>query len=54
MNKNEGMPREMRTKFFRSMRKEGEIDDFTFHVWKSELQKELPSFWEEMKGVKER
>ena len=26
-----------------------EIDESTFIMWKSELQKELPSFWESMK-----
>ena len=29
-------------------KKESQIDDRTFDIWKSELQKELPSFWEEM------
>ena len=28
--------------------KMGEFDDFTFTMWKSELQKELSSFWESM------
>ncbi len=28
--------------------KVSEIDDETFHFWKDELQKELPSFWEEI------
>jgi len=36
------------------MKKEGEIDDSTFNMWKSELQKELPSFWEEMTELKKR
>ena len=30
----------------------GDIDNSTFLVWKSELQKELPSFWESMQGSK--
>ena len=25
-----------------------DIDELTFKIWKSELQKELPSFWEVM------
>ena len=25
-----------------------DIDENTFNIWKSELQKELPSFWEVM------
>ena len=45
---NEGMQMENHTKFFRNGKKEGEIDESTFTVWKSELQKELPSFWESM------
>jgi len=42
---------ENRTKFFRNGRREGEIDESTFTTWKwkTELQKELPSFWESMK-----
>ena len=43
---------ENHTKFFRNGKKEGEIDDSTFTVWKSELQKELPSFWESMTKLK--
>lgn len=27
---------------------EVEIDDHTFDMWKTELQKELPEFWESM------
>ena len=46
---NEGMLMENRTKFFRNGRREGEIDETTFTIWKTELQKELPSFWESMK-----
>lgn len=30
----------------------GNIDNSTFLLWKSELQKELPSFWESMQGTK--
>ena len=27
-----------------------EIDDETFNMWKTELKKELPSFWEDIRG----
>lgn len=27
----------------------GDIDDSTFNLWKYELKKELPYFWESMK-----
>ena len=30
----------------------GDIDNSTFLLWKSELQKELPSFWESMQDLK--
>jgi len=30
----------------------GDIDSSTFLLWKSELQKELPYFWESMQGSK--
>jgi len=42
-----------RVNFFKN-NKEGELDDFTFNMWKSELQKELPDFWEEMNNFKRR
>ena len=34
--------------FFRNFKKEEEIDDYTFDQWKTELQKEIPNFWESM------
>jgi len=37
-----------RNGFFKNIRKEEDLDDFTFNMWKTELQKELPSFWEAM------
>ena len=44
---------EPRTSFFGIIKKDTEeLDDSTFNVWKSELQKELPSFWEEMNSKK--
>lgn len=39
---------EPRTSFFGIIKREEELDDSTFNEWKSELQKELPVFWEEM------
>lgn len=36
-------------KIFRNIRNEADIDEKTFNTWKSELQKELPSFWESMR-----
>lgn len=34
--------------FFKNLKREGDIDDFTFDQWKTELQKDLPHFWESM------
>ena len=48
LKKGEGASKEARTKYFRNIKREGDIDDFTFHIWKSELQKELSSFWESL------
>ena len=42
----EGMPKETRTRFLTNIVREENIDDFTFDLWKAELEKELPSFWE--------
>ncbi len=32
-------------------KKEVEIDDDTFFMWKMELKKELSTFWEKMGGI---
>ncbi len=48
VNQIEGMPKETRTTFFRSITSDHDIDEQMFSMWKQELQKELPSFWEEM------
>ncbi len=40
--------------FLRSIKRKGEIDDHTFDMWKSELQKDLPDFWESMSGSRRR
>lgn len=52
VNKIEGMPKEMRTTFFRSITSDYDIDEQMFFMWKQELQKELPSFWAEMNRKK--
>ena len=39
---------ESRTIFFRNAGRNGNIDENMFNMWKVELQKELPSFWESM------
>lgn len=42
------MPKELKTKIIRAIKNEFDSDDIDFNIWKSELQKELPSFWESM------
>jgi len=37
---------------FFSYRNEDKLDDHTFKMWKSELEKELPSFWESVSNNK--
>ncbi len=51
LKKDEGALKEARTKHLKNIKREEDIDDFTFHIWKSELQKELPSFWESLIGL---
>ena len=50
MEKNNNSLQENRTSFFGMIKREEELDDLTFKDWKSELEKELPPFWEEMSG----
>lgn len=38
---------ELQTHFIKNINKE-ELNDSTFTLWKLELQKELPMFWESM------
>ena len=47
MNKNQWMPKVKQFKL-NNVKKGRDIDDVTFSDWKSELEKELPSFWESM------
>jgi hypothetical protein len=51
MEKINDLLQENRTGFFGIIKREEELDDSTFNNWKSELEKELPSFWEEMSGL---
>ena len=43
---------EPHTSFFGIIKREEELDESTFNFWKSELQKELPAFWQEMNSKK--
>jgi hypothetical protein len=40
--------KEPRTSLFGNYKKEEKLDENTFNIWKSELLKELPAFWESM------
>jgi hypothetical protein len=51
MDRNNDMLQDNRTSFFGRIRREEELDESTFNNWKIELEKELPSFWEEMSGL---
>ena len=46
MKGNNWMQNGIRTNLFGSIKSEDDIDDDTFNMWKSELHKELTSFWE--------
>ena len=45
--------KDARANFFKNS-KEIELDDSTFNMWKSELEKELPTFWESMTEFRRR
>ena len=53
MERNDSLREDTRNSFFNILRKD-QLDDSTFGMWKSELQKELPNFWEELNSVKRR
>lgn len=46
------MRRSSRVRFFSNIPKDGDIDEFTFKIWKSELQRELPEFWQSINESK--
>jgi len=48
LKQNSVLLRETHPSFLGSYKKEEKLDDKTFSIWKSELLKELPSFWESM------
>mgnify|MGYP005843359289 CR=1 FL=1 len=47
LKKNHLYNNELHTYLNKETNKE-ELDDFTFNLWKLELKKELPNFWESM------
>ena len=51
MERDNNMLQDTRTNFFDRIRREEALDDSTFINWKTELEKELPYFWEEMSGL---
>jgi len=52
MRRFDKLQEDSRRGFFRNIIGEnGELDEITFDIWKDELQKELPSFWEDMDGI---
>jgi len=54
LNKSTLVLKEQRTSFFMSIKKEEKLDDQTFNIWKNELLKELPDFWESMSESRKR
>jgi len=38
--------KEVHTGFFKNKKRIEELDDLKFNIWKTELLKDLPSFWE--------
>jgi len=52
MNMNTTMLKDPRASFFGNRKKVEKMDSNTFKEWKSELQKELPSFWESVSETK--
>jgi hypothetical protein len=51
MKKFNKLSEENNHRFFRNFIGEENLDEVTFNMWKDELQKELPSFWEDMDGI---
>ncbi len=50
MEKDNNLLKDTRTSFLGIIKGEDDLDDSTFSTWRSELEKELPSFWEEISG----
>ena len=43
-----------RDSFFSNFKKEEELDETTFKVWKNELKNQLPTFWEQINNIRKR
>jgi hypothetical protein len=43
-----------RDSFFSNFKKEEELDETTFKLWKNELQNQLPDFWEQINNIRKR
>ena len=54
MKKNELTLDETRDSFFSNFRREEDLDEQTFDMWKGELQNQLPGFWEQMNRIRSR
>jgi len=52
MNIDTTMLKDPRTSFFGKRKKIEKMNNNTFKEWKTELQKELPSFWESVSETK--
>ena len=48
LKKNNLYNQDPKPSLFRNFMRESDMDDSTFHEWKSELLKELPAFWEQI------
>ena len=46
LNKDKEMGNKNYKSFLKSFKTDVGIDDSTFNIWKMELQKELPTFWD--------
>lgn len=50
LEEDNGMQQKKNSKLIINLNREEDIDERTFEIWKSELQKGLPSFWDSMHG----
>ena len=46
LKENNGKINNTHKNFFKGIKKEGSLDGRTFDIWKTELQKDLNTFWE--------
>ncbi len=54
LSKKNKISKNTRNRIINSLKREDELDEFTFDLWKNELKRDLPNFWESIGDLKKK